>query len=229
MFKALLWDIDNTLLDFNAAEAYSLKARFKEYALGECSEAAVLRYHETNIRFWEMLEKGKISKSRMLEARFEEFFNGEGIACSNIKAFNEDYENGIADKIFFNENSLDIIKSLKDAYKQYAVTNGAYSVQTLRLKKSGLAELMNGAFISDSVGAEKPSKEFFNYVLNRIEPCKKEEILIIGDSLSSDMKGGNNAGIKTCWYNPENRKNGSGVHIDYEIQSLDEAYEILKR
>ena len=229
MFKVILWDVDNTLLDFNAAQAYSLKARFKEYGFGECSNEAVERYNSINIYYWEQLEKGIMSKDEILLERFKAFFDGEGIDGADINSFNDDYENGIADKIFYNENSIDVITALKGRYKQYAVTNGSFSVQSVRLEKSGFDKLFDGVFISDCVGWDKPSIEYFSYVLEHIEPCRKDEILIVGDSLTSDMKGGNGIGIKTCWYNPLKKENSNGAHIDYEIRSLNDIYGILER
>ncbi|MCR5207305.1 MAG: YjjG family noncanonical pyrimidine nucleotidase [Eubacterium sp.] len=227
MFKILLWDLDNTLLDFREAEAYSIKKRFEEYGLGVLDDEAVARYSKINDYYWQRLETGEMSKEHILEARFETFFKNEGIIFDRIKSFNIDYENGLADKIFYNENGYEIVKSLTGKYKQYAVTNGAYTVQSVRLEKSGFGALFDGAFISDKVGFEKPSVEFFNTVLKSIPSCDKSEILIIGDSLTSDMKGGNNAGIKTCWYNPYENKNTKKVHIDYEIKSLNEIYKII--
>ena len=228
MFKIILWDIDNTLLDFNAAEAYSLKRRFEEFSLGECSDDAVARYNKINIKYWEMLEKGEMAKSEILEARFKEFFSTENIAFNRVKEFNEAYENGIADKIFFNENGFEIVESLKGKYLQYAVTNGSYSVQSVRLEKSGFERLFDGVFISDSVGYEKPSKEFFSYVLSHIPPVDRSEVLIVGDSLTSDMLGGYNAGIKCCWYNPQKNVNSKGIKIDYEILRLGEIFDVLE-
>lgn len=229
MFKTILWDIDNTLLDFSAAEAYSLKRRFVEYNLGECTDDMVKRYSVINEIYWQKLETGEMTKHRILEARFEEFFKNEGISLTDVKSFNADYENGIADKIFFNENGYEIVESLKGRIKQYAVTNGAYSVQSVRLKKSGFDRLFDGVFISDSVGFEKPSSEFFSYVLKNIAPCSRDEIIIVGDSLTSDMLGGCCAGIKTCWYNPKEKENSRGLQIDYEIKSLNDIFKIIKK
>lgn len=106
--------------------------------------------------------------------------------------------------------------------KQFAVTNGTSQAQERKLKKSGFDKLLDGIFISDRIGIEKPNIGFFQHVWDRIGEYKKDEIMIIGDSLTSDMQGGNNAGILCCWYNPGNNRNTSGLKIDFEISSLNE-------
>lgn len=113
-----------------------------------------------------------------------------------------------------------MIKELKGQIRQYAVTNGSYNVQKHKLEKSGLKELFDDCFISDQIGVEKPNVEFFNHVKKSIGDIKDSEMIIVGDSLTSDMKGGNNAGIVCCWYNPFEKKNTKGVKIDFEIKNL---------
>ena len=122
---------------------------------------------------------------------------------------------------------IDIEKLRKD-YRQFAVTNGTLVAQSRKLKKSGLGDLLQEAFISDQIGYEKPNIEFFDHVLERIGFYDKEEIMIIGDSLSSDMQGGNRAGIVCCWYNPNHLENAKNVRIDHEIDNLWKIEEILK-
>lgn len=229
MIKTILWDLDNTLLDFFLAEANSLKNRFKEYGIGTCSIDAAKRFDKINVKYWESIEKGIHSREDALTLRFKEFFEKEGITFNDFKSFNIAFENGLADKVFLVENGFDIVKSLKGKYRQYAVTNGAVDVQNIRLKKSGYDKLFDGVFISEGIGFEKPGKEFFDFVFSKIEPCSKDEIIIVGDSLSSDILGGNNAKIKTCWYNPYGNINNRGVIIDYEIKSLNEIYEVIKK
>ena len=184
-------------------------------------------YSEINIRHWQMLERGEVDKERLKELRFVDFFKALNITDVNISAFNDDYENGIGDTTAFIENSPEIISSLKGRVKQYAVTNGARDVQRKRLANAGFYEIFDGVFISDDVGYEKPSKEYFDFVLNHIEPFEKDEIIIVGDSLTSDMIGGVNAGIKTCRYNPDGAPNTLGINIDYEIKSLGEIFDII--
>ena len=128
----------------------------------------------------------------------------------------------IVQRVFI-DNSKELLLSLKDDYKQYAVTNGAYNVQTKKLEKSGFNKIFDKIFISDDVGYEKPSVEFFNYVRKNIVDVHNDEILIVGDSLTSDIKGGNNMGIKTCLYDPDNlyeNYDREKYRVDYRISNL---------
>ena len=227
MIKTILWDIDRTLLDFDLCERNSLKTQFERYGLRDCTREIQDLYSSINIKYWQMLERGELTKTEIMVGRFDELFSVLGIEGVDSAQFNIDYENGIADTTAFIENSPEIIASLKGKYKQYAVTNGAYDVQTKRLKNAGFDKMFDGVFISDKVGYDKPSGEYFDYVLNHIEPCEKSEIIIIGDSLTSDMLGGYNAGIKTCRYNPQSAPDSLNIPIDYEIKTLSEIYKIL--
>lgn len=227
MIKTILWDIDGTVLDFLAAERNSLKASFKKFNLGECSDETVAKYSEINMSYWERLEKGELTKAQVLVERFVEFLAKMNITAVDAETLSMNYESGLSDTIVFVDNADMLLKDLSRNYKQYAVTNGALAVQQKKLIKSGLIDIFDGVFISDEVGFEKPSKLFFEYVLKNIEPCEKNEILIVGDSLTSDMQGGNNIGIKCCWYNPERITNNKGVKIDFEIHNLSELSEYI--
>ena len=134
----------------------------------------------------------------------------------------------LGDTICFRDNGYELVKKLKDQYKQYVVTNGTFIAQERKLKKSGIGELVEASFISDLIGYEKPAMEFFNHVFENIGHYEKDEVLIIGDSLTSDMQGGNNAGIICCWYNPNHLENTKGIKIDHEIDNLWQLEEILK-
>lgn len=227
MIKTILWDIDGTVLDFLASQAVSMRERFIDFGLGELSDDDLELYSKINQHHWEALEREECTKAEVMQNRFVDFFKALGITSVSPSKFNSAYEDGLPDTIAFIENAKDILVDLSKNYKQYAVTNGAFSVQERKLEKAGLYDILDGVFISDSVGYEKPSVNFFNAVLDGIEPCELDEILIIGDSLTSDMKGGNNAGIKTCWYNPKHLKNNKNVQIDFEIYKLNDIYKIL--
>lgn len=228
MIKVILWDMDATLLDFLAAEKAAIRFCFQKYGLGECGDDMIERYSAINKRYWGMLERGDIEKSEMLIKRFRDFFASEGIETDCEEEFNSTYQVALGDTICFIDQGYELVKKLKGQYRQFVVTNGTYVAQERKLKKSGIGELIEGAFISDLIGFEKPSKEFFDHVLGKIGPYHKEEIMIIGDSLTSDMQGGNNAGIVCCWYNPNYLENTKNVKIDYEIDHLWKIEEILK-
>lgn len=229
MIKTILWDIDGTLLSFKKAEYAAIQSCFETFGLGLCTEEMIGRYSVLNLRYWKRLERGEITKPRLLVERFEEFFAAEGIECSDPAGFNAEYQLRLGDTICFNDDSFRLVESLRDRVRQYAVTNGTKVAQDRKLSRSGLDKLFDGIFISDVVGYEKPSVEFFDHVFSCIPPCQKEETLIVGDSLTSDIQGGNNAGILTCWYNPEGEENTRSVRVDYEIKDLHEILDILKQ
>ena len=226
-FDVLLWDVDGTLLDFLAAEKAAIKKLFHEFGLGECTDAMIARYSEINKHYWEALERGDLTKPVILVRRFADFFAEYGIDTSVAEAFNELYQIRLGDTVVFCDDSYNILASLRGRVKQYAVSNGTIAAQELKLRNSGLSKLFDGVFLSERLGCEKPAPGFFERVFEAIGPVDKERVLIIGDSLTSDIAGGNNAGIKTCWYNPKSVENGAGAHVDYEIRDLHEVPELL--
>lgn len=229
MIKVILWDVDGTLLDFLAAEKEAIRFCFQKYGLGECTDEMIRRYSKINKSYWEKLERGEMTKAEILVNRFQDFFALEGIRTDCAKEFNAAYQVALGDTICFHDNGYELVKKLHGSYLQYVVTNGTFVAQEKKLKKSGIGELVEEAFISDHIGYEKPSVEFFEYVFERIGHLKKDEILIVGDSLTSDMQGGNNAGIVCCWYNPNHLENTKNLSIDYEIDDLWQLEEILKK
>lgn len=226
-FDVLLWDVDGTLLDFLAAENAAIKSLFSHFGLGECTDAMVGRYSAINKRCWEALERGEIEKPAMLVRRFEEFFASEGIDTSIAAEFNELYQVRLGDTVVFCDNSYDLVSSLRGRVRQYAVSNGTVVAQERKLRRSGLDKLFDGVFLSEQIGWEKPAREFFDAVFDAIGPVEPERCLIIGDSLTSDIAGGVNAGIKTCWYNPHSLSNNEGTKADFELRNLHDLLEIL--
>ncbi len=228
MISTILWDVDGTLLDFIAAEKAAIKTLFGEFNLGQCSDEMIKRYSEINKTYWQRLERGEITKQEVLVGRFKEFFKSEGIDISVVEEFNSLYQLRLGDTIVYHDDSLEIIKSLQDRVRQYVVSNGTVEAQSKKLRLSGLGELVDGIFLSEHIGVEKPNIEFFDKVLEEIKPADRSSILIVGDSLTSDIQGGNNAGIVTCWYNPLGDKAPDKYRIDYEISDLHQIYEIIE-
>ena len=230
MNKVILWDVDGTLLEFKASERDSLIKTYDYFSLGECTDELINTYSSINQSCWEMLERGEITKEQTLILRFDKFFEKVGITDIDSAEFSKQYENGLADTVVFIDNSKELLLSLKDDYKQYAVTNGAYNVQTKKLEKSGFNKIFYKIFISDDVGYEKPSVEFFNYVRKNIVEVHNDEILIVGDSLTSDIKGGNNMGIKTCLYDPDDfyeNYDREKYRVDYRISNLSDIQSLI--
>ena len=215
--KVILWDIDGTLLNFEEAEKYAIRACFAQFHLGECTDSMLADYSAINRGYWQRLERGELTKPQVLEGRFMEFFGKYGLDTSCAPSFNAQYENG-----------LETVQALKGKVKQYAVTNGTRIAQERKLRVSGLGDLLDGVFISEEVGIEKPGIGFFQRVWDAIGTYPPEEVMIIGDSLTSDIQGGNNAGILCCWFNPQGKPAPDHLRIEYTIQELSQVLDIIK-
>ena len=222
MIKVVLWDVDGTLLDFQAAEREALAACFARFGLGELTPERLARYSAINQEYWRRLERGEMTRSQILLGRFAEFFALEGIPCPDLEQLNGAYQVLLGDTVVFQEGAYELVRDLRGTVRQYAVTNGTQTAQRRKLAKSGLDRLLDGVFISEQLGTEKPDPRFFQAVFDRIGPCPREEVLIVGDSLTSDMRGGNNAGLLCCWYNPLGLQNTAGVRLDWQITHLNQ-------
>ena len=228
-YKVLLWDIDGTVLNFKAAEKEAIRMGFRNFGLGECTDEMIARYSVINDRYWRDMELGKTTKEALMVDRFAEWFAQEKLPADRemIRAFNSAYQLDLGETIVFNDGAKELLAGLRGKYLQYAATNGSKAAQTKKLARSGLDGILDGVFISEDVGFEKPRAEFFDAVFRTLPDYERSEFLMIGDSLTGDMRGGENAGIDTCWYNPADRPNTAGVRVDYEIRSLQEVPGIL--
>ena len=229
MYKFLLWDIDGTVLDFLASEAYAIRTLFKKYNIGECTDEMLRTYSGINAKYWQKLEKNELTKPEILIGRFHEFFESIGVEKNIAEDFNRDYQVALGDYIEFVDRAEEILLMQKGKYILAAVTNGTKVAQEKKLHLSGLDKVFDAIFISEDVGFEKPNKEFFDYVFERLGIKEKKEVLIIGDSLSGDMKGGYDAGIDTCWFNPSGKPNILGIPVTYEIDELGKLIQIVNK
>ena len=225
--KAILYDVDGTLLDFEIQEEVALSYCFKKYNLGELSEEKLELYKRINLGYWEMFEKNLITKEKLVVKRFEDHLAALGVKL-DAEEVNDTYFSKLGDTIVFKDNSYELVKSLKGKIKQYVVTNGAIRVQKTKLAKSGFDKLMDDVFISDEVGYQKPRKEFFDAIKNRLGDIANDEILIVGDSLTSDMKLADNCNLISCFYNPKKKDYKVDFKIDYEISDLNEVKNICQ-
>lgn len=174
-----------------------------------------------------MLEKGIITKEELNPMRFKAFF-GEFNLKLVAEEFCIEYENNLADEYFFVDGAEDMLASLYGNYRLYIASNGYKKTQYSRIEKSGIQKNFDDVFVSQEIGFDKPSADFFNVAFSRIPDFKREETVIIGDSLTSDIRGGKNAGIKTIWFNKYNADCGD-IIPDFEVKSLDEINDIIKR
>ena len=228
MITTILWDVDGTLLDFLAAERAAIRSLFREFGLGECTDAMLSRYSAINSAFWQRMERNEMTKAQILVGRFEHFFRECGIDVRIAPQFNKQYQFRLGDTIVLQDDSLALVRSLKRIILQYTVSNGTVTAQTRKLEKSGLGPLMDGVFLSEKLGAEKPNVEFFDKVFAAIQPFDLSKVMIVGDSLTSDIQGGMNAGIRTCWYNPRKESLPPQYRADWIIHDLHELLPILE-
>ena len=225
--KVILWDIDGTLLNFEEAEKYAIRACFSKFDLGECTDEMLADYSKINRGYWQRLERGELTKPQVLEGRFTEFFSKYGLDTGCAAAFNAQYQISLGDTFCFHEGGLETVQALQGKVKQYAVTNGTRIAQERKLRVSGLADLLDGVFISEEVGIEKPGIVFFQRVFGQIGTYAPGEVMIVGDSLTSDIQGGNNAGILCCWFNPQGKPAPDSLRIDYTISDLSQILDII--
>ncbi|MDO5416210.1 MAG: YjjG family noncanonical pyrimidine nucleotidase [Lachnospiraceae bacterium] len=229
-YEILLLDVDGTLLDFNASERMGITQVLLSYGISP-SEELLSRYHELNDRFWQAFNRGEISKEKLLTERFRLFFGELGREVDGEEA-EARYRSQLDESAILIPGALETCRILSGRYDCYVVTNGSSKTQYKRLALSGLDRFMKDVFVSEMAGSQKPRKEYFDYCFARIEAERQEPVcrprtLIVGDSLHSDILGGNLAGIRTCWVNPEGNPPEEGIAIDYEIRNVAELLEIL--
>ena len=218
MVKAVLWDIDGTLLNFKRAQYVALYKCFA-YFDEHLDDGMVEVYDRINHSYWLMLEKGEISKSELLVKRFVVFFRKYGINI-DPEEFNEMYQVELGNTYVFNDHGYETVKELKNrGIIQFAVTNGTKVAQNGKLRGSGLDKLLDEIFISEDIGFEKPDKRFFEPVIDKLREygIEKNECVIVGDSDSSDIQGGINAGIRTVHYTDELRSRADAIISDLSL------------
>ena len=227
MIKYVLWDIDGTLLNFHLAEENAIRACFDQYGLGDLSDDRLGVYRKINNKYWKALERGEITRIEVLEGRFRDFFEKYGYNTEIVSDFNISFQENLGKTYVFNDEAYETLSKLSGKYKQYAATNGSAIAQEGKLKGAGLDSIFEDVFISEKIGFEKPNIEFFDYIFDTVGSREKSEYVIIGDSLTSDIRGGNNSGIKTIWFNPDRLEREKDIDFDYEVNSLEEVLDIL--
>lgn len=224
-YTTVLFDADATLFDFKKSEHGAVIDCLTFAGLPATNEV-IAKYSEINDSYWKKLEQGEVNRKELFVARWRDLlaFYGFDFDADTIADL---YPQKLAEKCYLMEGAEDIIKKLYGKAKLYIVTNGFARVQHGRFDNSPLRKYFEDMFISEELGAEKPTREYFDAVFAKIPELDKEKTIIIGDSLTSDIKGGINAGIDTCWFNPQNKIAPEGMNITYVVNKLSEIEDII--
>ena len=227
MIRNVLFDLDDTLFDFHKAEKIALTKTLVHFGIDPTEETLAL-YSTINAAHWKRLELGEISREEVKVGRYRELFKTIGVECDPVKA-TAYYESMLAIGHYFMPGAPELLEELYRKYRLYIVSNGTAKVQEGRIGSSGIAKYMDGIFISQILGANKPDKQFFDICFAEIPDFSPSETVIICDSLSTDIKGGINAGITTFWFNPKGIENDSDIKPDYTIKELSEVPGLLSQ
>ena len=226
MFEFLFLDLDDTILDFQKAEHIALSKTLREFGL-EPTEHVLKRYNLINKAHWEALERKELTRERVLVGRFQVLFEEMGITVEPVSVARA-YEHNLSIGHYFLPGAEEAVERLSKKYKLYLASNGTASVQKGRMTSANLYRFFEKVFVSQEIGANKPSVEYFERSFAQIPDFDKRKAIMVGDSLTSDILGGQNAGIATCWVNPTGRKYSLEQLPDYEIQSLTQLENLLE-
>lgn len=229
-YDTILFDADETLLDFRRSEHDAVAETMREVGI-EPTEERISVYSRINDSLWKALERGEIEKSVLLWRRFllfREYVGAEG-GEAEARSMATRYTEHLSRKGYLLDGALSLCQRLKGRARMYIITNGVGFVQRGRYKLSGLDAYPDGVFISEEVGAEKPSGAYFSYVADHIPDFCRERTLVVGDSLTSDIKGGVDFGLDTCWFNPAGKKPTEALadRITYTVATHEEIYRLI--
>ena len=227
MIEFLLLDLDDTILDFHKAERIALAKTLQDFGV-EPTEEALSRYHAINKWHWEQLELGKMTREEVLVGRFEAMFREYGVSVDAVSVARA-YEKNLSIGHYFLPGAEEAVDTLSKKYRLFLTSNGTASVQKGRMTSANLYRFFEKVFVSQEIGHNKPAKAYFDACFAQIPGFDPDKAMIVGDSLSSDIRGGNIAGIKTCWVNPAHAPQKADVHVDYEIEALRELPALLEQ
>ena len=226
MFEFLFLDLDDTILDFQKAEHIALSKTLQSFGL-EPTEAVLKRYNQINKAHWEALERKELTRAQVLLGRFQVLF-GEFALPVDPEKVARTYEHNLSQGHWFLPGAEEAVERLGKKYKLYLASNGTASVQKGRMTSANLYRFFEKVFVSQEIGHNKPAKEYFDACFAQIPGFDKCKAIIVGDSLTSDILGGQNAGIATCWVNPHHKERRPDIRVDYEIEALSQLEELLE-
>lgn len=230
-FRYLLFDLDETLLNFGEASRTAFHLFYEKYLshLGLDEQTLYSHYHDANMMVWEMFEQGQISIDDLKVKRFEWMYLHAGLVIP-FEALDEQAHYYLDRLIHSSEllhGAREMVESLANHYHLNIITNGIQFVQHARLERLDLKPYFQHIFISEEIGHSKPSTHFFDHVIKTLEAPKTSEILVIGDSLKADIKGALQSGLQACWFNPGGIQNTTGIQPHFEIKTWQEFHALL--
>lgn len=227
MIRHILFDLDDTLLDFRRAEKEALCKTLRRMGV-EPTEQMLSRYSVLNLSQWKLLEQGRLTRAEVKVRRYQLLFEEFGLSCDPLET-TRIYEQMLAIGHYYMDGAEELLQTLSKRYALYVVSNGTAKVQHSRMASAGIERFLKDTFISETIGFDKPSRAFFDACFAKIPDFSPKNALIVGDSLTSDIQGGKNAGIATAWFNPHRAENHGPVQPDYEIHTLPELYDVLEQ
>ncbi len=225
MIEFLFLDLDDTILDFHKAERIAISKTIRDFGV-EPTEEILALYHKINKWHWEQLELGNLTRAEVLENRFAVLFRELGVDVDATLCART-YEKNLSVGHYFLPGAEEAVASLHKKYRLFLASNGTASVQKGRMTSANLYRFFEKVFVSQEIGYNKPSKAYFDACFAQIPDFDRAKAIMVGDSLSSDIRGGINAGIATVWVNPEHKPSGD-IRPDYEIESLSQLEKLLE-
>ncbi len=231
MLKVILFDIDNTILSFDEYVKESMKNGFNKFGIGVYKEEMFDVFTKVNNNLWHAIEKGELNFAKLQKIRWNMIFERLGITADG-EAFEKYFREYLFNSAIHVDGAVELLKYLYGKYVLCVASNGPYLQQVNRLKVGGILPYFTDLFISEEMGCTKPSKEFFATCIERLNSKSEEkilpcEVMIIGDSLTSDMLGGMQFGMQTCFYNPNSKLVPEEIDLTYNVTSLKEIKDIL--
>ena len=221
----ILLDADDTLFDYDRAESVALERAFLEMEIG--FESRYLpEYRRINGEIWREFERGAIAQADLKSERFRRLFEALGLDADPA-AFSAVYLSKLAEGHFLIDGAEEVVKELRGSVGLLLITNGLAGVQRPRLAASAIRGCFDGVVISEEIGVSKPDGRIFNHAFELMGGPPKDHVLMVGDSLTSDMRGGSDYGIDTCWVNPTGKPRPEGIRITYEIARIAELPQII--
>ena len=226
MIEFLFIDLDDTILDFHMAEQVALSKTLRFFGL-EPDEQVIARYSQINREHWERLERKELTREEVLVGRFQVLFREYGLTVDPVQCART-YEGNLSQGHYFLPGAREAVESLSKKYRLYLASNGTARVQAGRLESANISHFFEKIFVSQEMGANKPDILYFQPCFAQIPDFDLQKAMIVGDSLSSDILGGIQAGMKTCWVNPTGKPCREDVRPDYEIQSIAQLEALLE-